>query len=69
MRKIQINVEINVFDSEEPKKILVYADANNPYEAVCAAVKEMLQAFQEESYTLPSMGVSEHHHPINFNKE
>lgn len=70
MRQIQINVEINMFGGEKPRKVFVYADANNPYEAACAAFQEMLKAFQENGYPLPSFGVSEHHKPIDFsNKE
>lgn len=64
MRNIQINVEINLFNGEFPKKIYVYAGANNPYEAVCAALSETLQAIQEEGNALPSFGVKEHHSPI-----
>lgn len=64
MRKIQINIEINMFDKEEPKTLYVYADANNPYEAASAAFYEMLQAFQEKGYRLPSFGEKEHHKPI-----
>ena len=70
MRKIQINVEINMFDDEEPKKFFVYADADNPYEAACAAFQEMLRGFSKAGHPLPSFGVSEHHEPIDFsNKE
>lgn len=60
MRKIQINVEINLFNEEAQKKIHVYADANNPYEAACATFSEILQAFQENDYKLPSFGVKGH---------
>ena len=61
MRKIQISMHVEMFDAEEPKKFVVYTDANNPYEAACAAFRELLQAFEEEGHALPSFGVSEHH--------
>ena len=61
MRKIQINVEVNLFERNSPKTINVYADADSPYEAACAAFFEVLQAFQNEGCDLPSFGVKEHH--------
>ncbi|MBQ7969073.1 MAG: hypothetical protein IJ292_04555 [Clostridia bacterium] len=61
MRTTQINIEMNLYDGDNSKKILVYADADNPYEAACAAFNEMLQALREKGNKLPSFGVSEHH--------
>ena len=69
MRKIQINVELNLFEDEEPKKLQVYADADNPYEAACAAFQEMLAIFSENGYHLPAQGVSEHHNHFVLPKE
>lgn len=63
MRKIQITMKVEMFDEEQPRKVTIYADANNPYEAACAAFRELLSAFQEEGYQLPSFGVAEHHQP------
>ena len=65
MRKIQMTVNISLFDREEPRKISVYADANNPYEAACAAFQQVLMALQEDGNQLPSFGVSERHHLNN----
>lgn len=61
MRKHQVNIVIESFEGKTPKKLAVYADADNAWEAVCAAFLEVSTVLQEQGISLPSRGVHEHY--------
>lgn len=66
MRKVRVSINIEIFgdaattqwDGYEP--IAVYADSNNVYEALCAALDEALTILKENGRDLPSFGCKEH---------
>ena len=53
MRKVQVNISIEIFNDAAEKQfdghepISVYADANNVYEALCAAFDETMAVLKE----------------------
>lgn len=59
MRKVQVNMKIERFEEAAPngihQEITIYADANNTYEAICAAFYEALDAIQTFEH-LPLFG-------------
>jgi len=60
MRKVQVSIQIQRFGVNAPngqeQTIGVYADANNEYEALCAAFYEALDAIGATDGSLPSFG-------------
>lgn len=61
MRKIQINIELNMFDKEKPETVKVYADGQNIWEVVCAGFDELLTGLKEKGRALISFGAKEHY--------
>ena len=59
MRKVQVSIQVERFGDQAPNgkrdALVVYADANNPYEAVCAALYETLDIIKKHS-GLPGFG-------------
>ena len=59
MRLVQVSISVERFAEAAPngkhQKIRIYADANNTYEALCAAFCETLDAFKTDVH-LPSHG-------------
>ena len=60
MRTVQVSIKIQRFGPNAPngkeQNLTVYADANNEYEALCAAFYEALDAIQATDNYLPSFG-------------
>jgi len=60
MRTVQVSINIERFGPSAPngkrQKLNIYADANNEYEALCAAFYEALDAIQSTDGYLPSFG-------------
>ena len=61
MRKIQINIELNMFDKDKPETVKVYADGQNLWEVICAGFDELMTAVKEKGRTLISFGTKEHY--------
>ena len=65
MRKVQISIKMELFDDQAAdgrhKKITVYADANDVYEAICATLYELIHSLQQQGRKLPACGVRQHH--------
>jgi len=59
MRLVQVSIKVERFGEQAPDgkrhHLNIYADANNPYEALCAAFYEALNALQVHC-SLPSGG-------------
>ena len=60
MRTVQVSINIQRFGKNAPdgkqQTLKIYADANNEYEALCAAFYEALDAIQSTDGYLPSFG-------------
>ena len=60
MRTVQVSINIQRFGPNAPdgkrQELNIYADANNEYEALCAAFYEALDAIQSTDGYLPSFG-------------
>lgn len=65
MRKVQISMKMELFDDQaidaKHEQISVYADANDVYEAICAAQYELMYALRQQGYKLPACGTRQHH--------
>ena len=68
MRKNQVNIVIESFEGETANKMAVYADADNVWEAVCAAFAEVTAVLQENGFSLPANGEREHQTVHNLPK-
>lgn len=64
MRKAQISIKLELFGDQatngHSEEIIVYADSNNVYETINAALFELLGTLQQQGHRLPSFGVREH---------
>lgn len=64
MRKAQISIRMELFGDQaangHSEIINVYADSNNCYETINAALFELLGTLQQQGHRLPSFGVCEH---------
>lgn len=58
MRKFQLTVNLDCFDSPGKKKTFrVYTDANSVWEAVCSGFSRLIAHLNKEEYQLPYLGV------------
>ena len=64
MRKCQITIKMELFGDQawdgKHETIGVYADTNTPYEALSAALYELLGALQEQGHKLSGFGCREY---------
>lgn len=59
MRKIQITIQVDLFDQEKTEKVTVYTDSNNLWECIVAAFEELIKALRKKGRLL-STGAKEH---------
>ena len=64
MRKVQIDIHMRLYgdlaSDGKIETVNVYADANNVWEAICAAIDELLFVLKEIGNKLPLFGCKEH---------
>lgn len=64
MRKCQIAIKLDMFGDQAwdgyHETIGLYADANTPYEAMSAALCELLDALRQQGHQVPEFGVRQH---------
>ena len=63
MRKYQLSMRMQYISEEgDPREFRVYADSNNIWETVCAALEELIGVAKSEmGINLPSFGCCEAH--------
>lgn len=58
MRKYQLTIKLDCFDSSDKKKTFhVYTDTNSIWEAVCSGFRRLIDHLNKDDYQLPSFGV------------
>lgn len=64
MRNAQITIKMELFGDQawdgHREEIGLYADANTPYEAICAAFTELMGALIAQGHKFPSPGYRAH---------
>lgn len=64
MRKCQITIKLQLVGDQAKngpiENVVVYADADSPFEATCAGFYELLSALQKQGHDLPGFGRREH---------
>lgn len=64
MRNAQITIKMDLFGDQawdgHHEEIGLYADANSPYEAICAAFTELMGALIAQGHKFPSPGYRSH---------
>lgn len=64
MRNALITIKLDLFGylswDGHHEEIRVYVDANDPHEALSAALYQLLGALQQQGHKLPGLGVRQH---------
>lgn len=61
MRNVQVTIKVDdISDVNNPRNFSIYADSNNIWEAICAALDELMVALKEDGDALPGFGARSH---------